>query len=97
MYYANIFIHFFVLCFYRYICIMDLKKFLTDNPMIKKAELARKMYPNVGEAPSMLGQKLTEASVGTGKQRINDTDKKKVKEVLTDHIKSCQKFIDSID
>lgn len=75
---------------------MDLKKFI-DESLIQQVKLARAMYPNVTNSASMLNQKLKEAKSGNGKQRINDTDKKKVKEVLTNHIKSCQTFIDSID
>ncbi|SMC46117.1 hypothetical protein [Pedobacter africanus] len=56
---------------------MDLKQFLTDNPIIKQAVLARLMY-GVDHATTKLANKLT----GLNKQRITRDDEELALKVL---------------
>lgn len=72
---------------------MDLNKFLEENPLLNKAELARKMFPNSKQASSMLNQKLKEYTAGTGKQRITDKDTDQAKKVLKEHTERVLKFL----
>jgi hypothetical protein len=51
---------------------MDLKKFLDDNPLINKAELARLMFPHIANPAPRLSAKLSNAKQKTGMQRITD-------------------------
>lgn len=50
---------------------MELKQFLDDNPIIKKAELARLMWPDKRNTNTKLANKLAE----TAGQRVTEEDK----------------------
>jgi len=61
---------------------MDLNEFLENNPLINKAELARRMFSNSKQPTVILNQKLKGYTAGNGKQRITEKDFSKAKEVL---------------
>jgi hypothetical protein len=72
---------------------MELKKFLEDNPIITKAELARLMWPDNKSPNIKLGNKLTGSSSPTGKQRVTEKDEQRAKEVLAGVAKSILDYI----
>lgn len=75
-----------------YICEMNLKQFLEENPIINSSQLANQMWPDNKSARSKLTNKLNENIAGTGKQRITEDDEKKAIDVL----KKLAKAIESL-
>jgi len=69
---------------------MELKKFLEENPIITKKELAKLMYPVNKSAFSKLSNKLEEREVGSGKQRMLAHD-------VEASVKALESVRDSID
>lgn len=53
---------------------MELKEFLSQNPIINKKKLSEAMYPENKSPSSKLLNKLEEREVGSGKQRILPVD-----------------------
>lgn len=69
---------------------MDLNKFLTENPIITKAELARLMWPDKKATNIKLANKLANRNG----QRITPDDQKlaiNVLTLLTDNIEDLKK------
>lgn len=73
---------------------MELKKFLEENPVIQKMELANLMYPNTKSARTKLSNKLNEKIVGSGKQRILPKDIEDAKRALAIVRDRINKFIE---
>lgn len=63
---------------------MKLQKFLEENPIINKAELARRMFPDRKYATGMFNNKLKENHAGNSKQRITEQDFERAKEILNE-------------
>lgn len=78
--------------FFLYICLMDLKQFLEQNPLINKAELARRMWPDNKSAATKLANKLSENTVGSGKQRVTENDMMEAKRILTELSQKIQQL-----
>lgn len=61
---------------------MNLKEFLEINPIINKSQLAQLMWIDNKSAKSKLYNKLSEKTVGSGKQRITENDEEVAKKEL---------------
>lgn len=74
---------------------MELKEFLSQNPIINKKKLSEAMYPENKSPSSKLLNKLEEREVGSGKQRILPVDVEASVKALTKLRDSINQYIDS--
>lgn len=74
---------------------MNLKDFLTDNPIINKAQLAKDMW-GISTSSQKLNNKLSEVENAKGsKQRITEKDEQEAKNVLKKLSDNIIKYIES--
>lgn len=72
---------------------MKLKEFLEQNPIINKSQLAESMWIGNKSAKSKLYNKLSEKTVGSGKQRVTELDEETAKSVLKKLADNISKYI----
>lgn len=63
---------------------MDLKDFLDGEPMLNRAELARRLWPHIKNPKIKLHMKLSETATGSSgsKQRITEKDQREAKRII---------------
>ena len=74
---------------------MNLKEFLEKNPIINKSQLSQEMWVGNKSPKSKLYNKLSENTVGSGKQRITEKDEEDAKRVLEQLVHKIVKYISS--
>lgn len=72
---------------------MNLEKFLSDNPIINKAELARQMWPGHKSANIKLGNKIAGSASDTGRQRVTEKDEELAKKSLISLVKKILDYV----
>ena len=71
---------------------MKLQQFLEENPIINKSQLATDMWVNNKSAKSKLYNKLSEKVVGSGKQRVTESDLKNAISILDKLVQNIEQF-----
>ena len=71
---------------------MKLQQFLEENPIINKSQLATDMWVNNKSAKSKLYNKLSEKVVGSGKQRVTESDLKNTISILDKLVQNIEQF-----
>lgn len=74
---------------------MELKDFLENNPILNKSKLSELMYPGVKATSSKLANKLAERIVGSGKQRVLESDTQAAVKALTEVREKIDEFIEA--